>query len=161
MDDQIDIDTQSELRECGSVYIKLVRAAETVSAKVHAHLPEHNLTLSQFAVLEALYSLGPMFQKSLGTKILKSSGNMTLVIDNLVKKNLVFRKRSTEDRRFMIIDLTDTGRQSIRSILPHHLERIREQMMVLTEEERHELGRLCRKAGLGLSDAQDGEGMEP
>lgn len=41
------------------------------------------MTASQFGVLEALCHLGPMHQYDLGERILKSSGNMTMVIDNL------------------------------------------------------------------------------
>ena len=43
------------------------------------------LSTSQFAVLDALLHLGPLCQKDLGEKILKTSGNMTMVIDNLEK----------------------------------------------------------------------------
>lgn len=42
-----------------SLYVKLVRASESVSARIHAHLSEAGLTVSQFGVLEALLHLGP------------------------------------------------------------------------------------------------------
>ena len=137
-----------DLRDTARTYIKLVRAAEAVSARVHEHLAESGLTFSQFAVLEALFSLGSMCQRDLGRKILKSSGNMTMVIDNLEKKAFVYRERSTSDRRFMKVHLTESGRAFIESRYPGHLARIVREMEVLTQE-RVELGRLCRKVGLG------------
>ena len=53
-------------------FIKLIRSAESVAARVHQPLPAHDLTISQFGVLEALYHLGPMCQRQLAQKILKS-----------------------------------------------------------------------------------------
>ena len=45
------------------VYIKLSRAAEAVTTRINYHLKVENLTISQFGVLEAVYHLGPMYQK--------------------------------------------------------------------------------------------------
>ncbi|MHB9149110.1 MAG: MarR family winged helix-turn-helix transcriptional regulator [Thermoleophilia bacterium] len=140
---------RTEVRETARIYIKLVRAAEAVSGRVHEHLAESGLTFSQFAVMEALFSLGSMCQRDLARKILKSSGNMTMVIDNLEKKGFVHRERSTSDRRFMNVHLTESGRAFIQSRYPRHVANIVREMEVLTPEERMELGRLCRKVGLG------------
>ncbi len=71
-----------------STYVKLMRAAESITARIHRHLASVGLTLSQFAVLEALYHLGPLYQREIGQKLLKSSGNITMVIDNLEKRRL-------------------------------------------------------------------------
>ena len=67
-------------------FVKLMRAAESVSADVHKEIGEAGLSISQFGILEALYHLGPMSQKEIGAKILKSAGNITMVIDNLEKR---------------------------------------------------------------------------
>ena len=63
----------------------------TFSRAVACKVAEYDLTAPQFGVLEALYHLGPLCQKDLAAKILKSSGNMTMVIDNLEKRDLVRR----------------------------------------------------------------------
>ena len=49
-------------------YIKLIRAAESLSSKINLELNEFGLTESQFGVLDALYHLGSMKQKELGKK---------------------------------------------------------------------------------------------
>ena len=69
-----------------STYLKLTRASEGLWNRLAPGLQRADLTPSQFGVLEALYHLGPMHQCDLGERILKSSGNMTLVIDNLEKR---------------------------------------------------------------------------
>lgn len=51
-------------------------------------------------MLEALYHKGPLCKRDIAAKILKSTGNITLLIDNLEKNGLVRRERDNEDRRF-------------------------------------------------------------
>ena len=134
-----------------NVYIKLVRAADAVTARVNAHLADHNLTISQFGVLEAIYHLGELCQKDLAEKILKSSGNLTFVIDNLVKRGLVQRRRNDIDRRRYDISLTEAGHHLIDSILEQHVQGITDDIQILTVVEQEELARLCRKIGLQQS----------
>jgi len=133
-------------------YIKLERAADTLTSRINAHLSDYNLTVSQFGILESLLHLGPMCQKDLAGKILKSTGNITFVIDNLAKRNLVRRQRDTEDRRFITIHLTDDGENLISEIFPIHVGIVTREMGVLTSKEQEALGQLCRKAGLGESE---------
>ena len=129
-------------------YIKLMRAVESVTSRVNQHLTQKRLTVSQFGVLEALLHLGPMNQGVLGEKILKSSGNMTLVIDNLEKRGLVRRDRSEQDRRCITVSLTDEGERLIHAIFPQHVAQITEQLAVLSVDEQQTLGRLAKKLGL-------------
>lgn len=106
------------------------------------------LTTSQFAVLDALFHLGPLCQKALGEKILKTSGNMTMVIDNLEKGGLVFRERQIDDRRFVLVHLSDGGRSLMDDLFPRHAAAITQELSILTPAEQDELGRLCKKLGL-------------
>lgn len=137
-------------------YIKLSRAASAVEARVNGYLPDYGLTLSQFGVLEALYHLGPLYQQQLAQKILKSSGNLTLVIDNLVKRGLVARCREARDRRYVQIHLTDQGRELIAHLMPAHVERVTEVLSALSPEEQELLGRLCKKLGLSAQRLSEG-----
>lgn len=129
-------------------FIKLMRASESISNRLNRHLSEVDLTVSQFGVLEALLHLGPLNQKALGEKLLKSGGNITLVIDNLEKSGWVERQQDPQDRRSMLIHLTPEGKDFISSYFPKHLDRIIEEFEVLTDDELEELGRICKKLGL-------------
>ncbi len=139
--------TQVEM-DALNVYIKLSRAAESVETRVNCHLKDYGLTWSQFGVLEALFHLGPLHQQELAAKILKSRGNLTLVIDNLVKRDLVERERDESDRRYITIWLTEAGHQLISAIFPRHVGYVVDAIGVLTCEEQHQLAVLCRKLGL-------------
>ena len=131
-----------------STYVKLMRAAESVTARVHKHLASAGLTLSQFAVLEALFHLGPLYQREIGQKLLKSSGNITMVIDNLEKRGYAKRERKKEDRRFMLVRLTAEGSELISKVFPPHAAVIAREMSVLSEKEQEMLAQLCKKLGL-------------
>jgi MarR family 2-MHQ and catechol resistance regulon transcriptional repressor len=84
--------TKDEVRALGT-FVKLVRAAESVTARIHRHLIDTGLSVSQFGVLEALFHVGPLSQAEIAKKILRSTGNITMVIDNLEKRDLVKRER--------------------------------------------------------------------
>ncbi|MEX0895204.1 MAG: MarR family transcriptional regulator [Balneolaceae bacterium] len=130
-----------------NAFIKLMRATETVNIHLNRHLAENNLTVSQFGTLEVLLHLGPLNQSAIGEKLLKSGGNITMVIDNLVKNEWVKRERDPEDRRAVLIHLTDKGKTFIENFFPKHLSRIREEFSVLTLDEKKELARICKKLG--------------
>ncbi|MEM5786482.1 MAG: MarR family transcriptional regulator [Syntrophobacteraceae bacterium] len=140
-----DIEGTQEERRAFNAFIKLTRAAESIGACVHRQLAEKGITTSQIGVLEMLLHFGPLSQGKIGRLLLRSGGNMTLVIDNLEKRGLVKRTRDQVDRRFYIIDLTTEGKRLAAEIFPEHLSAIFEQMKVLTREEQEELGRLCAK----------------
>jgi MarR family 2-MHQ and catechol resistance regulon transcriptional repressor len=126
-------------------FIKLNRATSALEASILAHGTIQGLTLSQFGVLEALYHLGPLCQGEVSRKLMKSTGNMTLVLDNLEKAGLVRRVRSAEDRRMIRIELTIKGHEVIEHVLPLHVAVITEEISVLSPAEQAELGRLLRK----------------
>ncbi len=131
-----------------NTYIKLARAADVVTQRINRYLKDDGLTVSQFGVLEALYHLGSMCQTELASKILKSTGNLTLVIDNLEQAGLVERQRDTVDRRFVSVHLTAAGEALIERIFQPHVQGVVETMSVLSAPEQEELGSLCRKLGL-------------
>ncbi|MVN87215.1 MarR family transcriptional regulator [Deinococcus sp. HMF7620] len=131
-------------------YVKLWRASHAVEVSANRHLADHGLTVSQFGVIEALYHLGPLSQRQLADKILRSSGNLTMVIDNLERDGLVRRDRDPADRRIMRVSLTPQGQALIERILPAHVEGIRAVFGVLNPEELAQLTRLTRQLGLAL-----------
>jgi MarR family 2-MHQ and catechol resistance regulon transcriptional repressor len=139
--------SNKEMRALDS-YIKLIRAADTVNSAVNLSLSKFGLTESQFNVLDALYHLGPLSQKELGFKLLKSGGNITMVIDNLEKNAYVVRKRSIKDRRIFFVHLTKKGEKRLEDILPAQVKFIANEMHRLSKTEQIELQRLCKKIGI-------------
>jgi MarR family 2-MHQ and catechol resistance regulon transcriptional repressor len=135
-----------------SAYINLVRASDSIMAKTTSHLESLGVTTGQFAVLEALLHLGPMCQHTLGKKLLRSAGNVTLVVDNLERHGWVRRERQVEDRRMIQIHLTPKGRRLITRVFPEHAKVVAKVMSQLTAAEQEQLRQIARKLGRGADE---------
>jgi len=134
-------------------FIKLTRATESLLVRLSRRGTMQPLSTSQFAVLEALYYLGPLSQGQVSAKVLKSTGNITLVIDNLEKQGYVRRARESQDRRTVTIHLTDEGKQLIANLFPGHAQAICDELNLLSVAEQEQLARICAKLGKGLNAA--------
>ena len=142
-----DSSVPSSRRLALATYVKLMRAANS-ARNVAAHdLANTGLTLTQFAVLEALYHLGPMSLSDLAQKVLTTGGNLTMVANNLEKQGLARRQRSPQDGRVQVVVLTPSGKALIRKIFPQHAAALAEFIGALSAEEQKTLGELCRKLG--------------
>ncbi|VAV82509.1 hypothetical protein MNBD_DELTA01-1605 [hydrothermal vent metagenome] len=130
-----------------NAYVALMRAAESVTSRTTGSMTEAGLTLSQFGVLEAIYHLGPLCQRALAEKILKSTGNIVVVVDNLERQSLVVRRRDKKDRRYVTVHLTDKGRWLVGEVFPKVLKSIVREMEAIEGAEQVALYKLCRKLG--------------
>jgi MarR family transcriptional regulator, 2-MHQ and catechol-resistance regulon repressor len=130
-------------------FIKLTRCTNSLLARLAERSSIGELTYSQFAVLEALYHLGPMTAGEVSQKILKSGSNLTLVIDNLERDCLVRRERDAKDRRVIHIHLTEAGKGKVEAVLPGHVAALVDEFRVLSAKEQEMLGKLCKKLGKG------------
>ena len=122
-------------------------AADSINNRLNSRISSYNLTISQFGILEALFHMGSMCQKQLSDKILKSTANITTVIDNLEKRALVKRIRQEADRRYITVELTEKGKQLIQDIFPEHVKYINEELSILSKEEKLKLKTLCKIVG--------------
>lgn len=135
-------------------YTKLMRAAESVTARTSRAMLAADLTISQFGVLEALLHKGPLCQRDVAAKILKSTGNITMVVDNLEKRQLVRRERDSQDRRYVTLHLTEAGEALIAKTFEEVESAIVAEMGVLSGGEQKILGELCKRLGLKQGNAE-------
>jgi MarR family 2-MHQ and catechol resistance regulon transcriptional repressor len=137
-----------------SMWVKLARAYAVFQHRSDDDIRSYGLTTPQFGVLETLGHLGQMLTGELSRKRLVSGGNVTVVVDNLIKQGLVERKVCAEDRRQIYVQLTAKGRRLFEKIFPKHVEFVQSLAGVLSEDEQQELGRLLKKLGLGVQTAK-------
>ena len=135
-----------------AAYVKLTRASGTVDAYLMSRLEGFGLSPSQFGVLEALYHVGPLCLGELARKILKTSGNLTMVVGNLQKRGLVTRTRQASDRRYYLVSITEKGRKLIAQVFPGHVDRIVEVMSALSPAEQDTIAALARKLGKSVGN---------
>jgi MarR family 2-MHQ and catechol resistance regulon transcriptional repressor len=140
--------------------VTLLKAARSVEKQVERNIvSSSSMSLSEFMVMEALYSKGDDLPiQEIAKKVLLSSGTMTYVIDQLVKKGAIERINCTKDKRIIYAHLTVMGRVQIASAFKTHKQFIEELLSVLTEEEISEYIRLNKKVGkhasLGLQQKE-------
>src|SRR5262249_23586327 len=123
--------TKDEVRALNA-FIKLVRAADSVGARLKDSPAEAGLTDGQFGALEALYHLGPLHQRERAARPLGGGGTVPMVVDTLERCGGVRRGRGAEARRFVTVPLTDAGRRLIARLFPRHAARVTAEMSVLT-----------------------------
>lgn len=121
------------------------RAEKAISLEEGKYVKDSPLTLTQFAVLEALYNKGDLRIQDLIQKLLSSSGNMTVVIKNMVRDGYITKVVDPSDKRATLVSITSTGKKEIERILEHHYDHIRHIFSVLDPQEIKELTRLLKK----------------
>lgn len=128
--------------------IKVLRAAGTLEKTVSDWLTQHELTLTQFGILEALHFSGDMNASLLAQKVLRTCGNITYVLDQLSSRGLLSKNKNPEDRREVMVSLSPTGKTLIQTIFPEHAARMADFFCVLKSSETKQLGTLCKTLGL-------------
>lgn len=74
------------------------------------------VTLPQFRALVVLASQGPQRPALLADALGVSPSTVTRMCDRLVRKRLVRRTRPPDDRRIVVVDLTDSGRELVAAV---------------------------------------------
>ncbi len=103
------------------------------------------LTVPQYGVLEVLLNEGPMTLKKIGEKLFVSGANITCVIDNLEKEGFVKRVPSNVDRRMILAELTEDGKNKIENLYPLNAKNIYEMASLLNDNEQTELQNLLAR----------------
>jgi MarR family 2-MHQ and catechol resistance regulon transcriptional repressor len=130
------------------LFVVLSRAVNAVNRRLGAHTDLHDLTPTEFGILEALHHKGPLLLGDVQKKILLSSGGVTYTVDRLAEKGLVERRDCPSDRRARYAALTPQGTALMREVFPAHAEQIEEVLSGLTAREQEEATALLRKLGL-------------
>lgn len=87
-------------------------AASRLTTKIYApHLTALDLTYPQYLVLLVLWQHQTQTVNEIGEKLILESNTLTPLLKRMEQKELIKRKRSSNDERQVIIKLTDKGEQ--------------------------------------------------
>ena len=87
----------------------LYACARKIVKLYHPHLSELGLTYTQYITMLVLWEQEKISAKELGAKLYLDSGTLTPVLKSLEKKGLIGRRRSEEDERVLLVELTAEG----------------------------------------------------
>lgn len=121
------------------VLVKLFRDINTIEERAIRTGEYRDVTTNDMHVIEAIGMGDARNMTSVARELEVTTGTLTISINGLVKKGYVNRTRSEEDRRVVLISLSDKG---IRAYLHH--QKFHEQMIDaviagLSEEEQRVL----------------------
>jgi DNA-binding MarR family transcriptional regulator len=100
--------------------VRLLKAHGLLLREVRRRVPE-DLTLPQFDILAQLYRCeAGMTPGELTRELLVTAGNVTGIVERVVRLGLAERRPVPEDRRTVRIHLTPRGRQLMQRAIPKH-----------------------------------------
>lgn len=125
---------------------RLNRASRLVSKGLLTAFDKHELSAIEFDILATLRrNQVPLTPTELYQTLMLSSGAMSTRIEALVKRGLIERIASEQDRRSCSVTLTKEGVTLIDQALEDHVENERHILEALNREEQEQLAALLRK----------------
>lgn len=136
--------------DCAAMEIpgRLARLSDHVGRRIQRVFSDLGLPPGGFDVLATLRRSGPPYRLSpndLLEWMMVTSGTMTNRIDQLERAGLVTREANPDDRRSVLIALTDQGRTVVDEALRRHLDNEREMLRPLSPEQQRQLADLLRQ----------------
>ncbi len=133
----------------------LVRLSDVLVDAVNRRLRVHGLHLATAQALSVLEgSDNPLTPNEIGEHLHLTSGTVTTVIDSLEKRGLVERQPHPEDRRKVLVSITDAGRAMLDRYLPEAVAIQTAMLGGLNDEELQTLSELLIRA-LRYTDGVD------
>jgi len=98
-----------KVQKVQEVYKSLWSINKTTANLTKKNAEGFGLTLQQLSILNTLFSFPELTQQELVERLISSKSTISVGIDKLVKRGLVERKSSEEDRREVKLKLTKKG----------------------------------------------------
>jgi MarR family transcriptional regulator, organic hydroperoxide resistance regulator len=120
---------------------------------------ELKMTIAQLKSIFFIASRGKTNFKKLADALGVTPPNITGIIDRLVEQGLVSRTENTEDRRIMLLQVTEKGQQLVNTLVENRFLQMNTLMMQLNDEELLGL-RTGYKGMLKAAEAMKEKGQE-
>ena len=120
-------------------------AHQRATANLADAIGKRGLTAMQFVTMLRLHELGTLAQNELGRSVGMPPANIHAIVRRLLASGLIETRSSPGDRRLMLVNLTDAGRETLRAVLPAAAAANALTLSVLTSDEQSLLIDLLRK----------------
>jgi DNA-binding MarR family transcriptional regulator len=108
-------------------------------------LREERLSFAAFSTLFIVWVWGPIETRAIARSQSVSRATVTSTVTMLERRGLAARRTSAEDRRLVLVELTQKGRTLIERLFPRFNRAERSVAAALSEREQKTLVRLLRK----------------
>jgi MarR family transcriptional repressor of emrRAB len=134
----------------------MLHVSREMSARFEQQIRPCGLIEAEFRVLCTLYSQ-PAARAHPGDLCLRSSqspANMSRISDALVKRGLITRVLSEQDRRKMVLKITEQGEAMVRDVLPKLWSPLHNILKEIPEAEQRQMIELLKHLGTELEAAE-------
>jgi DNA-binding MarR family transcriptional regulator len=134
---------------------RIQRASRRLERGLSENFARHDLQLWEFDILGTLRRAGPPYRLSAGAlsdSAMVTSGAITNRIDRLVDRGLVTRETDPDNRRSVVITLTESGWTVVEDVLAHHVAYEERLLACLSTDEQQQLAALLRTLLIALGD---------
>lgn len=140
-------------------FLHLLRTGDAVFSAENRFLAQHNISQGRFTVLMLLNRCAdrPSTPAELADEAGVTRATMTGLIDHLEKDGVVSRSADPNDRRTVLVRVTESGRTLLEKMLPDYFECVNRIMKPLNADQRMQLVGLLQKIQRGLADDQSTE----
>jgi DNA-binding MarR family transcriptional regulator len=143
---------RSSLTEFEELYLEFQRK---VSTEWHKRL-DRLVSGSQAMILRKLEVNGPQNVSALADSLHITPGAVTGLSDKLISSGYANRKRDTNDRRVVHLEITDQGKEILRQFRTE-IKSVVEQFFVgLSDEDIHHLIRIYQKVLMNIDEQKEG-----
>jgi DNA-binding MarR family transcriptional regulator len=123
---------------------KIRNIAKYLNEYTKDHLRCYNLTLGRFHVLRVIIESQPVSMGEIHEELHMANSTVTVIVDYLHEAGLVKRKRDTEDRRVVLLEMTDKGRDIMESLLEKRQDFMKKALLDM-QDSAEELAQLLEK----------------
>lgn len=104
------------------LWLRLLTTARLIESDIRSRLRrDFDQTLPRFDVMAQLRTRKEgLTMSELSSRLMVSNGNVTGIVDRLANEGLVWRMQSPDDRRSLIVALTDDGKTSFDRMAAEH-----------------------------------------
>jgi DNA-binding MarR family transcriptional regulator len=147
-------------RECPLVDVsgmaivgRITRINRDLRVQLDEVFTKHRLESWEFDVLATLRRHGAPFQLTAGQLVesmMVTSGAITHRLDVLERRGLISRDRRADDRRVVVVELTQQGLELVDAVLPDHAANEQRLVSLLSPRDREVLTAILRRYHLAL-----------
>ena len=140
------------------LWLRMLACENIVEHALRTRLRERfEVTLPQFDALAELERAGRALTMSeLSQELMVSNGNITGVVDRLVRDGYVERSPSPTDRRVQYIGLTNDGAKRFAAMASAHEDWVAELLGGLSQKETEQMTRLLKKMQASVAPLREG-----
>jgi MarR family 2-MHQ and catechol resistance regulon transcriptional repressor len=139
------------------IFIGMNRALNKINRATNKVYIKYGLTSGQFAVLEALYHKGDLTIGEVQEKILSTSGTIPVIVKNLEKEGFLEKRNDQNDKRRVILHITQKGRELMDVVYPENEAIIISMISIWSKEEQEQILNYMKIFG-GIKDGKKSKG---